>query len=159
MSVVVFVAAALASGSSWAAEKAQPAVKADTKEAFVEAASKAREQMKEGGRYSRVSADERSKVDARLDEMGHLFDERGSVAQMSDDEKVRLFNAQEEINSILAKKDNDRLICRNEAPIGSHLPVKTCKTVGEIERQRKADSRGLESLQKRAAQRPGGSGN
>ena len=159
MSVVAFVAFVVVGGSSWAAEKPQPAVTADTKDAFTEVASKTRDQMKEGGRYSKVTAAEKSKVDARLDEMGQLFDQRGSVAQMSGDEKVRLFNAQEEVNSILAKRDNDRLICRNEAPIGSHLPVKTCKTVGEIERQRQADSHGLEKLQKRAAQGPGATGN
>ena len=146
---IVFVVVALAAGSPSAAEKAKPAVKADTREAFAAVAADTRTGMGEGGRFSSISATEKSKVNSRLDEMGRLFDQRESVAQMSDDEKMRLFNAQEEVNSILAKRDNDRLICKSEMPIGSHLPIKTCKTVGEIERQRRADSRSMDQIRMR----------
>lgn len=155
MLLIVLVVAAFGASSPKAAEKAEPAVKADTKEAFVAVASKTREQMQQGGRFSRVTEAEKSKVEARLDEMGKLFDQRESVAQMSDDEKTLLFNAQEEVNSILMKKDDDRLICKNELPIGSHLPVKTCRTVGEIENRRRTDNKTIQDVQRRTPQKPG----
>ncbi len=37
------------------------------------------------------------------------------------------------INNVVADNDPMRMICRNDAPIGSRLPKKTCKTAQEWE--------------------------
>ncbi len=63
--------------------------------------------------------------------MTKLFDEYGSVPAMTQDAKVRLFNNQEIVNSILTKRDRDRVICTNQAPIGSHIPVTSCHTYAQ----------------------------
>lgn len=147
-----FVAAALAalvsmSGGLRAADKPSPAVNADSKESFGTVADWVRGQMKEGGRYAEVKSDEREVVNTRLDEMARLFDRKSSVAEMTLEEKKTLLVDQEEINSILGKRDGDRLICRNDRPIGSNIPVKTCETARELAERRRSDRKQLERLQ------------
>jgi hypothetical protein len=120
----------------FAKETSESAVNANTKETFASVSAWVHKEMSAGGRYSYVTEGERSKVDQKLSEMGGFFDKHGSVAEMSDADKTALFNDQEEVNAILSKRDGDRLICKNELPIGSHIPVKTCKTYSQIETDR-----------------------
>jgi hypothetical protein len=75
---------------------------------------------------------------------------------MSDADKTAMFNKQEEVNAILAKRDNERLICKNEKPIGSNIPVKTCQTAGEIEARRRNDSQYLRRTQNTPQLKSGG---
>ena len=67
----------------------------------------------------------------QLTEMETLSSQNDSVQSMKQDTKIKLFNAQEVVNSILTRRDRDRVICKNEAPIGSHIPVTTCHTYGQ----------------------------
>ena len=104
---------------------------ADTREKFEEVATGIREDMEEGGRYEHVKPDERKVVEQKLTEIDGLFAESGSIATMKQDTKIKLYNAQEVVNSILTKRDRDRVICKSEAPVGSHIPVTTCHTYGQ----------------------------
>jgi hypothetical protein len=128
-------------------QEVEPAVNASNKDAFETVSAWVRGQMKEGGRYAHVTATERTRVDTRLGEMEHLFQKSPAVDQMSDDDKLRLFNYQEEVNAILAKRDSERLICKNVKPIGSNIPVKQCVTAGEMEARRRNDTQYLQRTQ------------
>jgi hypothetical protein len=137
-----------------AKDKAPPAVNANTQDTFATVSVWVRKQMDNGGRYSYVTPAEREKVNKQLDEMGSLFKGHADVAQMTDAQKLEMFNSQQEVNAILARRDNDRLVCTYEAPIGSHIPVKTCSTAGEIEARRRNDTNFLQ--QRRAQNTQGG---
>jgi hypothetical protein len=106
-------------------------VKADTKEAFDALSQSVRKDMEPGGRYEYVRPDEQKTIEKKLDEMSALFAQTGTVTGMKEDQKIALFNAQETVNSILTLRDRDRVICKHEAPIGSHIPVTTCHTYGQ----------------------------
>ena len=109
----------------------EKAFNADTVEKFNATADSVRKEMEPGGRYQYVKPDERKKIDTALDDMTKLFAENGSVAAMNQDTKVKLFNDQEVVNSILQQRDGDRVICKNEAPLGSHIPVTSCHTYAQ----------------------------
>ena len=101
-------------------------VKADTKEAFDEVAKSVRDGMESGGRYEYVKPAEKTTIEKNLTEMDALFVAAGgTVAGMKEEQKIALFNAQETVNSILTLRDRDRVICKKEAPVGSHIPVTT----------------------------------
>ena len=106
-------------------------VNADTKEAFADISQNVRREMDHGGKYEFVPADERAKIDKSFGEMTALFDQYGTVSAMNQDAKVKLFNDQEIVNSILTKRDRDRVICTNQAPIGSHIRQTTCHTYAQ----------------------------
>jgi hypothetical protein len=131
-SAAVFLALALAALPVAAKDKVEPAFNADTKDAFVTASSRVRTGMDKGGRYADVSAGERQTIDSKFTQIGALFDKSASVAQMSDAEKKQLASDQQDVNTILAKRDSERMVCKSVAPIGSHIPVKTCRTAREI---------------------------
>jgi hypothetical protein len=114
----------------------EPAVKADNKAAFTEVMGTVQQQLVPGGRYEFVDSTERAEVDAKLNDMKALFDQYGTVAQMDSSSKARLFTDQEDVNAILTRRDDRRVICKSERPIGSLLPKRTCRTYGEIERER-----------------------
>lgn len=130
-----------------ASDKPNPAVNASDKESFQTVSEWVRKQMDAGGRYAETNGEERQVVNARLDEMSRMFEQKPSVDQMSIDEKKKLLVDQEEINSILGKRDGERLICKSERPIGSNLPVKTCVTARERDQRRREDNRELERQQ------------
>jgi hypothetical protein len=106
-------------------------VKADTREAFETLAADVRKDMEHGGKYEYVKPSEKKTIDAKLTEMDELFEKTGTVANMTQDQKIALFNAQETVNSILTLRDRDRVICKREAPVGSHIPVTTCHTYAQ----------------------------
>jgi hypothetical protein len=125
--------AAFAVNAAAAADKPAPAVNADTKESFATVSGWVQKEMHAGGRYEHVTDSERSTVEAKLASMSALLEKKGSVAEMSDAEKTQMFNDQEQVNAILAHRDGDRLVCQTVAPVGSHIPVKTCKTARQME--------------------------
>ncbi|HKE48206.1 MAG TPA: hypothetical protein VKB52_09075 [Rhodanobacteraceae bacterium] len=130
--VLLLLFAAFAANAA-TADKPDPAVNADTKDKFVTVTDWVHKEMNPGGRYEHVTSSDRSTVEAKLAQMGALLDKKGSVEQMNDAEKTEMFNNQEQVNSILAKHDGDRVICKSVAPVGSHIPVKTCKTARQME--------------------------
>jgi len=125
-------------------------INADTKEKFVEVATDVRQEMQAGGRYEYVKADERKTIDQKFTEMEALFNENGSVQNMKQDTKVKLFNDQEVVNSILTHRDRDRVICKNEAPVGSHIPVTSCHTYGQEEEAREGTHNQLDEWKRSA---------
>ena len=112
-------------------------VKSDTDAAFAQTATDVRSEMTVGGRYEFITGDEKAKVNADLDAMAAMFKKFGSVAAMSQPEKVQLFNMQEHLNGILTHSDRNRLICEHKPPLGSNIALTSCKTVAEIEKMRR----------------------
>jgi hypothetical protein len=135
--VVFAVGLALSMGAVAAEKKLDPALQAVTKEKFDDQAAAIRQQMKPGGRWEFVDAEERSQVNARLDEIASLLATAASVDELSRDSKGRLLEAQEDVNAVLTKKDGRRLICQQVAPTGSNRKQKQCSTFAERERERR----------------------
>ena len=104
---------------------------ADTRDKFATIAEGIRDEMKEGGRYEYMKPDERRTIEQKLEEITTIFGKTESVAAMQQDDKIKLFNAQESINSILTKRDRDRVICENKTKLGSHIRETTCHTYAQ----------------------------
>jgi hypothetical protein len=137
---ILMTLAAIAAGTlvfplvASAAKVKTPQIHADTKARFDTAAAQVRKEMVPGGRFQFVTKEEAAKVDTSLDAMGALFDKYGTLANMDQVVKVTLFNDQEVVNSILAQRDDLRLICKPEVKTGTRIPVTNCRTYGDIQR-------------------------
>ncbi|MHB8448797.1 MAG: hypothetical protein ACYC7G_05170 [Rudaea sp.] len=127
-------------------------VAADTAAAFGDQVAAIRQQMNPGGYYQYITPADRSKVNTDLDDMTALLQHSGSVAAMSPADKVKLFNLQEHANGVLTHNDSNRLICEHVEPIGSHIPVTTCRTYGEIRRDREHSKRYLDQRENERVQ-------
>lgn len=141
MNRIICVALACAMGCFATASLAAPQVVekpliAQTLDSFNKDAARIEQQMQSGGLYGNISSGEKAKVDERLKQMRDLLTAHANASTMSEQDKTALANAQEEVNGILSHNDNNRLICEHVAPVGSHRPVTTCRTYGEIMAQR-----------------------
>jgi hypothetical protein len=119
-------------------------IAADTKAAFAEQTAGVRKQMEQGGRYEFVTADERRKVETRLDEMAAIF-EQGDVENLPKAKVADLYVAQEDVNAILTKRDGRRVICERVKIVGSHMKSQQCITYAEQERGRRVTQDALRS--------------
>ena len=119
------------------AAAAEAAIKADNKADFTAVVAAVKAQMVPGGRYEFVSSPERNKIDTSLTEMQSFFDQFETVAAMDKDTKFQLYVDQEDVNAILTRRDDRRMVCTSERPMGSLIPKRTCRTYGAVERDRR----------------------
>lgn len=49
---------------------------------------------------------------------------------------------------------NDEVICRRQRVVGSHLPVRVCKTRAQMERERAAGARAMDDLRTMGGNEP-----
>jgi hypothetical protein len=123
-------------------ENGKPVVKADTADNFQAIVAAIHQQMQPGGRWQYIDKQERATIDGSFADMQTLYDQFGSVDKMDQAARVRLLADQSTVNAILTKKDGDRLICSTQMPVGSHLPVQTCKSYAQIQ----AEERGAQEM-------------
>lgn len=119
------------------ARAADGGVKAETKADFVAVVAAVKKEMVPGGRYEFVDRSERATIDTNLAEMQALFDKYVDVAAMDKDAKLQLYVDQENVNAILTRRDDRRMICKSERPLGSLIPKRVCRTYGVVEGDRR----------------------
>ena len=140
------VCVVLMASPAFAKKAVEKVVVADTAPKFEMLVDKIHSQMIDGGRYEFMKNQDRQAVDLSFEKIAAMLTTSGSVDAMSSEDKDKLFNEQEKVNGLLAKNSDDRLVCTDVAPVGSHLPVKTCKTVREIERDRNNSRRAMRNM-------------
>jgi hypothetical protein len=113
--------------------KTEKIVNTNDKDTFFALAANIKSQMVPGGRYEYIRPREQEDVDLRLNDMQVLFNEFGTVEKMDQGSKVRLFSDQEAVNATLTRRDDTRLVCQHEAPLGSHIPRTVCHPYKEVE--------------------------
>jgi hypothetical protein len=155
--IIALAAAVLLAGPAFAADKVNPKpLIAQTLDGFMQDSAQIRKQMEPGGKYAYTSPSERARVEDRLTAMQKLLEAHATEADMRQEDKIALANAQEEINGILSHNDSERLVCEKTTPVGSHLPVTTCHTYGELMAQRQHAQKYLEDQKARPQQRASG---
>jgi hypothetical protein len=130
----------------------KPVVKADTKDDFDAIVAAIHQQMAPGGRWQYIDKGERATIDGSFADMGKLYDRFGSVAKMDQAARLRLLADQSTINAILTRRDGERLICRSEVPVGSHLPIRTCRTYAQMQAEERGTQQQLLDIQNKSMQ-------
>jgi hypothetical protein len=148
----VAVAAVMLAAPALAAkveEKRVAADNADTPDKFDQVIDEVHQEMGTGGRYEFIKPDAKVQVDADLTAMDAMIKKAGSVSAMTPTTKVELFNHQEHLNGILTHNDGNRLVCERRPPMGTNIPVTTCKPVAEIEKMRRDSQKMMQDADKR----------
>ncbi len=123
-------------------------VTAATPADFRAQAERVRASLGEEGRHAAASDDERARIETLLSRIQAVFDARGSGNDLSEGDRLRVLNAQEEVNAILARNDGDRLVCEFITRTGSHRRSKECLTVREREERRDAQHEALREIER-----------
>lgn len=94
-------------------------------------------EVKNGERYAELSNSDRRTVLDSLGALDRLMGGISSIDELTENEKLRVFNLQETINTLLTDAaEGSRLICTRETKTGSHRSVNVCRTVAQRERER-----------------------
>jgi hypothetical protein len=126
------------------AEDNKKIIVADNAQSFTDASANIRKQMDAGGRFEFIKPGDKAQVNADLDNMSAMLQKSGSVSALAPNDRVKLLNIQEHVNGLLTHSDSERLVCERTNPLGSHIPTTTCRTYGEIEKQRGESQRFLD---------------
>lgn len=144
----LLVAALLA--SSVASVMAAPATKPKPLQEgapYAEQRQRIIDDLQKGDVYSEIKADGRASVLAALERIDAKL-VNGERANLSEADKVAVFNDQELVNTVLTQaREDSRLICKRERVVGSNMPQSVCITVAERRRARESSTDALRSLQ------------
>jgi hypothetical protein len=123
-----------------------------TKSDFEAVRAAIEKQMQPGGRFSSVDPAGRATVDGRFQDMAVLFDQHGSIDEMTPTAMARINDDQNAINAVLAPQDGNRLICTQETHVGSHFPTRVCHTLSELRSNSTNTQQTMHQLQSRPVQ-------
>lgn len=118
-----------------------------TAETFAQQRAQLAEEIESGDAYVEITAMEKREVNQSLDRMQAWLESAGSVDAMSEDQRIRLLNEQEKINTMLTGVAADsRMVCTREQSVGSRMRQTVCFTVAERRRRREADAEGVNRI-------------
>jgi hypothetical protein len=86
--------------------------------------------------FARVSDTARDKIATAQSKIRQALSGKQNMDELSDIERVTVFNAHEVVVAEWNEAEDERLICRRQNKVGSHRPETVCKTVAEIEAER-----------------------
>lgn len=85
--------------------------------------------INDDSKYSEMTKNDRATVEAALLEISEILAGGKSVASLDAQSKQKVDIHQDEVNRLLAKAFRDsRLVCTKEAPLGSNMMKRVCKT-------------------------------
>ena len=91
-------------------------------------------EIRDGHEYAEITPEQLARARDLLGQMERLLGDR-QPGELTDRQRVDLFNLQDEVNQILlAAEEDSRRICRREKPTGSHRSQTVCRTVAERRR-------------------------
>jgi hypothetical protein len=91
--------------------------------------------------YAHFTDAERKAIFAKQDEITALIDGKTTIEELGPNGKIALANALESVKALVARAEDNRLICERVKPLGSNRPQNKCISVGERRRLREAAQR------------------
>ena len=83
------------------------------------------------GVYENLSDHQRSQLLARQDAMLRLIEGKQSPRELSEPQRLELFNQLEAIEAMVNQAEDQRMVCRRVATIGTNRKERVCKTVAQ----------------------------
>lgn len=88
------------------------------------------------GRYAGLSQRTRDQLVRRQDEVLRAIDGKQSPDELSESERLALFNDLEWIEATVNNADDDRMVCERVTTIGSTMKRRVCKTAAQVREDR-----------------------
>lgn len=105
--------------------------------------------LSDGKTYAELGVNERQKVRSALGRINAALERNSDLLALPDEQKISLYNDQELVNSLLTQaREDSRLVCRREKPVGSHMSVSKCLTVAERRRILERSQQDMASAQR-----------
>jgi hypothetical protein len=94
------------------------------------------------GAFKEMSEAERGALLSKQERLLLLLQNKQDFDELAVDAKLEVFNTLEQIRSTVAQAEEDRMVCRKDRVMGSHLPQVVCMTAKEerLRRERTRDA-------------------
>lgn len=99
------------------------------------------------GRFKEMPAFKRNRILAQQAQLLSLLDGKDTIAELSPDEHTLLSNQLEFIETGLSNREDERIVCERVRRTGSKMVSKVCKSVAQIEAEREAAVKQMQSPQ------------
>jgi hypothetical protein len=86
------------------------------------------ELMARSGRYRNMSETRRDQLLSKQERLLATLDGKQTLADLTDDQKLEVFNALEWIEATINNADDERMVCRRGRTLGSHRVNQICRT-------------------------------
>jgi len=96
--------------------------------------------MAKDGGYGKLERGSEARLTRARQTIGDLLQNVSDPRTLPPDQRIELFNAHEEIATILHHQDKARVVCTRERKTGSRLSTTECLTVGEREERARISS-------------------
>jgi hypothetical protein len=114
-------------------------------DAFVLEIDEALELAREG-EYGRLKRGTMTRLENARDTIAGLLEGHASAMELPPQERIDLYNAQEQITAALNNDNKGRMVCKREATTGSRLAKTECMTVAEREARARVARESTEKL-------------
>lgn len=100
------------------------------------------------GEYGKISQKERSKLDDSYDRLKDLLADVETPLELSLDDRLAVYNAQQAIVAILERNPKDTMICKRKSSTGTRIPTTECLTIAQREARTRASREAADYLAK-----------
>lgn len=95
------------------------------------------------GRYKDMDESSRSDLFAKQAIVFRLLEGKQNSNELSEPQRVELFNALEAIEAAINKAKDEQLVCEFKRQVGSNRPQKVCKTHAQRAKEREESEKGF----------------
>lgn len=88
------------------------------------------------GRYKDMPGKTKEELLSRQAEVLEIVDGKISADELSEEERIQVFNHLEWIEAAINNADDERMVCSRERTLGSNRLTRVCKTMRQIEAER-----------------------
>lgn len=70
-----------------------------------------------------------------------LLADVGHIDELEYDDKIRVFNLNEELHAVVIGRDEDQVVCKRQRTVGTNFRTTTCRTLSDVRREREGAAR------------------
>lgn len=147
---VFAIAAALpGNGNTQTADPATQAQTAEQDETALEQIPQTLESLKaaKAGEYGKLDRETRQKLDSAERDITKVMRDNPDLRTLNDDNRMRLFNAQESVVAVVTGLKGSQLVCTYRQNIGTRFKTKQCVTRDMAEATKKNSRDAVHSMQ------------
>ena len=123
----------ITSGSALAATKPTDAMNIPQ---FLAHQEQLRDDVERSTKFAHLDNESKRRLFGSQDVLFTVLRDKSSIDELSDDERLEVFNAQNVIAAVLSDAEEDRPLCKNAPRLGSHMRNLDCWSKRERELQR-----------------------
>lgn len=151
--LMVVLFAALITGASFA----QETTKLTALDQFTQQKEQILDDLKTDRVYKVMSKQNKKLVRDALDRMTETMGDSQEIEQLTKEDRTRLYNDQELVNTVLTMAENDnRQVCSRRSRVGTHFKTTECESIGDRRERQEQDRIAIQRMHSQAMSPPAG---